>query len=84
MARRAEYFVRPPRDYILVSATTVQSDTPAPAECRGVLVGQAGTLNVTMANGEDRNGLPCIQGIIPGDFAIIRAGGDAENIWVIT
>jgi len=84
--RRAEAFVIPPIDFELVSATTVGSDTALNPLCRGLLVGKAGFLNVTMQNGNQRNGVPFIEGTTPGFFAEVRtstATGAARNVWAI-
>ena len=76
--------VVPANDFILRAATTVGSDTDLTSNCRGLLVGTAGSLNVTMANGQERDGVPFIQGITPGNFRELRTGGTAQNIWEIT
>lgn len=84
--RRAESYVLPPFDFVLVSATTVAVDTQLPANCRGLLCGKAGYLNVTMQNGNARDGVPMIEGSNPGFFAAVRestAAGAARNVWAI-
>ncbi len=75
--------VIPPVDFVLVSAGAPSSDVTLPNNCRGLLVGATGTINVTMANGERRDNLPIFQGQNPGRFAIVHGGGNAENIWAI-
>jgi hypothetical protein len=42
------------------------------AKCMGILSPEAGTLNVTMANGEEVDALPILAGINLGNFAEIR------------
>lgn len=73
----------PPYDFILVSAGAVGSDVALPPKCRGLLIGVAGSLNVTMANGNTRNDIPFIEGINPGYFSTVKAGGSATNIWAV-
>lgn len=85
-ARRAETFVLPPRDFILVSAAapTGTGVLTLPEDTRGLLVGVAGVLNVTI-NGEARDGLPFPVGLMPGFFTEVRrdAANTAANIWAI-
>lgn len=84
--RRAESFVIPPVDFVLVSATTVAADTDLPANCRGILVGTAGFLNVTMQNGSAPNSMPFIEGLTPGFFTKVRistGAGAASNVWAV-
>lgn len=72
-----------PNDFVLVAATTVGSEVVLNERCRGLLVGTAGSLNVTMRNGSVRTGVPFLAGVNPGQFASVQAGGDAENIWQV-
>lgn len=72
-----------PSDFIQLAASTVGSPVDCPRGCRGLLLGTAGTLNVTMENGEDRDGLPLPAGVTSGRFKALRTGGTAENIWAI-
>ena len=81
---RAEQYVIPPVDFVLVSATAVTTDVNLPEGCRGLLVGTAGALNVTMSNGQERNSVPFIQGINPGFFQTVRVStGGAQDVWAI-
>lgn len=73
-----------PNDFELVAAGVPSGTTALSAYCRGLLVGVAGTLNITMANGEERNGVPFQAGINPGRFSAVRTGGTAENVWQVT
>lgn len=52
--------------------------------CKGLIVGTAGTLNVTMKNGHVISNFPVYQGFIPGRFKSIQTGGTAQNIWEVT
>jgi len=84
--RRAESFVIPPIDFVLVDAGEVDTETPLPANCRGILVGVAGFLNVVMQNGQERTALPFIEGLTPGFFATIKVStgaGAAQNVWAV-
>ena len=86
MARRAEYFVQPARRYVRVAAGQVGSEVILPGGCRGLRVGVAGTLNVTMQDGTVCVGLPVFAGDNPGYFASIQTSteqGAAENVWYL-
>jgi hypothetical protein len=51
--------------------------------CRGLLVGTAGTANLTEDDGTERNGVPLIAGY---NFLVVkkvRTGGTADNIWAL-
>ncbi len=72
-----------PNDLVLVDAGVPSGTTVLNENCRGLLVGTAGSLNVTFANGEQRNGVPFQAGINPGRFGEVRSGGTAENIWQV-
>lgn len=85
MARRAEDYVRPPFDFVLVSTTTVTGTVDLPADCRGLHVGKAGFLNVEI-NGQTRNALPFPEGTTPGFFTRVFTStgtGAAQNVWAI-
>lgn len=73
----------PPYDFVLVSTGAVGSDVALPLKCRGLLIGVAGNLNITMANGNTRDNVPFIEGINPGYFSVVRTGGSATNIWAV-
>lgn len=82
--RRAESFVIPPIDFVLVGAGEVTSTQNLPENCRGLLVGTAGFLNVVMQNGQTRNGVPFIEGLTPGFFAqVLDSTGGAQNVWAV-
>jgi len=72
-----------PNDFILVSAAAPLGTTVLSENCRGLLVGTAGSLNVTMQNGSVRTGVPFQAGVNPGRFAEVNSGGTAENIWQV-
>lgn len=76
----------PPEDFVPVADTTPTGDVTLPENCRGLVAGTEGFINVTMRNGERRDGLPLCQGINPGFFATVHettGQGAAENIWAI-
>lgn len=85
--------IAPPNDFIMVSATTVGSDTVLASisgvgagPVRGLLIGTAGYLNVIMQNGQTRTGVPFQAGINPGLFKTVltsTSGTPAQNVWVI-
>lgn len=70
-------------DFVQLYAGTPASIVDCPAGTRGLLLEAAGTLNVTMGNGVERDGLPLPAGITPGRFKTIRSGGTASNIWAV-
>lgn len=72
-----------PSDYILISAGAPAGNFDCHAECRGLLIGTAGFLNVTMKNGHVIANLPVQPGILPGFFASVQAGGTATSIWEV-
>lgn len=81
---RSEQLVLPAEDFILVASAEPGSTVALPADCRGLLVGTAGGLNVTMRNGNERDSVPMIVGVNPGFFSEVRAtAGGAQNIWAI-
>jgi len=82
MARRAEQYIIPPTDFILVASGTVGAPVALPTNTRGLLIGGAGTIDVTMVTGNAPNGLPVLAGIFPGFFISVDAS-TATNIWAI-
>lgn len=79
---RSEAQVRPPRGFVLVSAGIPSTDIVLPDGTRGLLIGSAGALNVTI-DGVQLDGLPFQAGTNPGFFEVVRSGGAASNIWAI-
>lgn len=80
---RAEQYIIPPVDLILVAAGAVTTETPLPSGCRGLLVGTAGSLNVTI-NDSAKTSVPFLQGINPGFFQSVQASpSGAQDIWAI-
>jgi hypothetical protein len=51
--------------------------------CRGLLVGTAGTANLTEFDGTDRNDVPLQAGYNPMSVCKVRSGGTADNIWAL-
>lgn len=72
-----------PNDFVLIAAGVPAGTTVLSDRCRGLLVGTAGSLNVTMRNGNVRTGVPFQAGVNPGQFASVQSGGTAENIWQV-
>lgn len=78
-----------PKRFILVSTGQVASEYDidvASEKGVGILVGTAGTLNVTMDNDDIITGLPFTQGINLGSFTSIQDSsnvGDASNVWIV-
>ena len=84
MATRHDKAVIPPSDFVLVAAGEPGGTIALPDNCRGLLIGTAGALNVTMQNGSARDSVPMAAGVNPGQFAAVRATvGGAQNIWAI-
>jgi hypothetical protein len=52
-------------------------------ECRAILVGTAGTLNIITATGELRSLVPFQAGISPIRIKGVLAGGTADNLWAL-
>ncbi len=75
--------VAPPNDFVQVSAGVPSVEVVLSERTRGLLIGAAGSLNVTMSNGSVRTGVPFQAGINPGHFASIQAGGSASNVWAV-
>lgn len=54
-----------------------------PGRCFSLLVGQAGTLNVTDATGTARTDVPVVAGYNPLAVESVDAGGSADDIWAL-
>ena len=67
----------------LVSSEAVTQNATAKKGCRGLRVGQAGTLNISFKNGFQADGIPFTVGDHPMFLSAVRSGGDAENIWFL-
>lgn len=75
-------------DFKTDSATSFVPVTKANAEladgpCRGLLVGTAGTANLTELDGTERDGVPLQQGYNMLVVKEVRLGGTADNIWAL-
>ncbi len=51
--------------------------------CRGLLVGTAGTADLTQADGTDRDGVPLQAGYNPLMVLKVRAPGSADHVWAL-
>ena len=51
--------------------------------CRGLLVGTAGTANLTQMDGTQRNNVPLVAGYNYLAVSEVRAGGTAADIWAL-
>ena len=49
--------------------------------CRSLLVGAAGTANITDGDGFDRDNVPLQQGYNPLVVTALRVGGTANDFW---
>ncbi len=76
-------FIDVPNDFALQSSGAPTGEIPLPDGTRGLLIGTAGSLNVTMQNGEIRVAVPFQVGINPGRFKSIQTGGTAASVWAI-
>lgn len=83
MTKSNQAQVVPPYDLIPVSSGVPSADVDLPDNTRGLLVGTAGSLNITMENGEQRDAVPFVQGTNPGRFRQVRIGGTAQNVWAV-
>lgn len=75
----------PPSDLIfIIQAATAGPIPPLPDNCRGLLIGTAGVLDITI-NGSPKTGVPFISGINPGRFESIQvaAGNSALTIFAV-
>lgn len=72
-----------PYTFVEMFANAPDSDVDCSPDCRGLLVRVGGTLNVTMANGDELDDLPVQAGRNAGRFAAVRTGGTAQGIWEI-
>lgn len=52
-------------------------------KCRALLVGTAGTLNLTQIDGTERDNVPVQAGYNPLQVLRVRTGGTAENVWAL-
>ena len=80
---RAEQLILPIVGLTLITAGTPASQTILSEKTRGLLVGTAGLLNVTIA-GVVHTSVPFSAGVTPGFFESVESGGTAINIWGIT
>lgn len=69
------------RNYVLVTKDD-NNDLPD-GPCRGLLVGTAGSANLTDIDGVDCDAVPLQAGYNPLVVARVRLGGDADNIWAL-
>lgn len=85
MGTRHDKAILPAVSFRLVAAGTVGAGEAGdlPDGTRGLRVGTAGTLNVTMSDGEIITDFPVFQGDNPGRFQSVQQGGTASNIWAI-
>lgn len=65
-----------------VAVTKANGDLPE-GTCRSLLVGTAGTANLTQADGTERDGVPLQVGYNPIVCKQVRLGGTAAGIWAL-
>lgn len=65
-----------------VAVTKANANLPG-GTCRALLVGTAGTANLTQADGTERDGVPLQPGYNPIVCKQIRLGGTAADIWAL-
>lgn len=75
-----DYKIDSATDYVLVAKGADELEGGA---ARGLLVGVAGTANLTTLDGEDRDGVPLVAGYNMLICTKVRAGGTADNIWAL-
>lgn len=66
----------------MAAVTKGSSELPG-GVCRSLLVGTAGTANITTPDGTDLDSVPLQQGYNPIMVSKVRAGGTADNIWAL-
>jgi hypothetical protein len=54
-----------------------------PVNCRALLVGTAGTANITTLDGNACTDVPLQQGYNPIACRLVNTGGTADNIWAL-
>lgn len=65
-------------------APVTKADAALPdGECRGLLVGTAGTANLKEPGGTVRSNVPLQQGYNPIAVLEVRTGGTATDIWAL-
>lgn len=62
--------------------TKANADLPL-GTCRGLLVGTAGSANLTEIDGTVRDDVPLQQGYNPLVVRQVRTGGTADDIWAL-
>ncbi len=65
-----------------VEVAKADADLPG-GPCKALLVGTAGTANLTDAEGNARAGVPLQQGYNPLRCQRVNTGGTAANIWAL-
>lgn len=50
---------------------------------RGLIIGTAGTINVTFPDGSEADDMPAQAGFFPFNVLKVRTGGTATNIWTV-
>lgn len=50
---------------------------------RGLIIGTAGTINVTFPDDSEADGMPVQEGFFPFNVRKVRTGGTADNIWTV-
>lgn len=78
---------RPPSS-LMAPAQNIAPVTKGAAEltngvCRSLLVGTAGSANITTPDGTDLDAVPLQQGYNPIMVSKVRAGGTATDIWAL-
>lgn len=76
--KAGDFSSAPADDYVLVT-----KGVALPGPCRGLLVGTAGTANLTTVGGENRDNVPLQAGYNPMVVSAVRSGGTADGIWAL-
>jgi len=66
----------------VIPVTKADADLPD-GQCRGLLVGTAGTANIKDGGGTTRADVPLQQGYNPIRCIQVRTGGTADDIWAL-
>lgn len=80
---RSEGQVAPIKDLFQVSdGSAITSDVTLPDNTRGLLVGGAAELNITI-NGTNYDAVPFLAGVTPGFWEKVRIGAPSVKIWAV-
>lgn len=66
------------------TATKATKHDTNPQKARALWVGTAGTANLTDAEGNAMADFPLVAGLNPIQVSLVRTGGTADDIWLLS